>query len=91
MQARSVRVVIEIKTLASESAAGTKSARETARWLGLPPSLIRNILNGILNQYPYKLQSCHELLPSDTIKREALTSWAVSKMELYSSLGALTS
>ncbi|GFT45533.1 DUF4817 domain-containing protein [Nephila pilipes] len=51
-------------TLASESSAGTSSAREAGTRLGLPPSLIRNILHGVLNQYPYKLQSCHKLLPS---------------------------
>ncbi|GFS89165.1 chymotrypsin-like elastase family member 2A [Nephila pilipes] len=44
----------EMETLTSESAAGTSSAREAGRRLGLPPSLIRNILHGVLNQYPYK-------------------------------------
>ncbi|GFS69054.1 hypothetical protein NPIL_693841, partial [Nephila pilipes] len=60
-----------METLASESAAGTSSAREAGRRLGLPPSSIRNILHEVLNQYPYKLQSCHELLPSDIVEREA--------------------
>ncbi|GFT64292.1 hypothetical protein TNCV_3438371 [Trichonephila clavipes] len=30
-----------------------------------------NILRRILQLYPYKLQSCHELLPADTAQREA--------------------
>lgn len=51
------------------------------RRLGLPPSFIRNILHGVLNQYPYKLQSCHQLLPSDTVEREAFARWAFSKIE----------
>ena len=61
----------EMKTLGLESAAGTSSERETGRRLGLPPFSVRNILHGVLNQYPYKLQSCYELLPSDTVEREA--------------------
>ncbi|GFT40396.1 DUF4817 domain-containing protein [Nephila pilipes] len=44
------------ETLASESAAGTSNAREAGRRLGLPPSSIRNLLHGVLNQYPYKLR-----------------------------------
>ncbi|GFY74634.1 DUF4817 domain-containing protein [Trichonephila inaurata madagascariensis] len=50
-----------METLASESAAGISSIREPGRHLSLPPFSIRNILHGVLNQYPYKLQSCHEL------------------------------
>ncbi|GFT58682.1 hypothetical protein NPIL_395161 [Nephila pilipes] len=46
-----------METLTSESSAGTSSARKAGRRLGLPPSSIRNILHGALNQYPYKLQS----------------------------------
>ncbi|GFS45598.1 hypothetical protein NPIL_555691 [Nephila pilipes] len=60
-----------MKAIASESAAGTSSAREAGRGLSLPPSLMRNIFHGVLNQYPYKLLSYHELLPSDTMEREA--------------------
>ncbi|GFS98429.1 DUF4817 domain-containing protein [Nephila pilipes] len=70
-QTRSARVAAEMETLASEYAAGTSSAREAVRRLEFPPSSIRNILHGVLNQYPYKLQSYHELLPSDTVEREA--------------------
>ncbi|GFT56731.1 DUF4817 domain-containing protein [Nephila pilipes] len=70
-QTRSARVAAKMETLASESSAGTSSAREAGIRLGLPPSSIHNILHGVLNQYPYKLQSCHELLPSDTEEREA--------------------
>ncbi|GFT14365.1 hypothetical protein NPIL_607901, partial [Nephila pilipes] len=55
---------------ASEIAAGNSIARDGGRGLSLPPSSIRYILHGVLNQYPYKLQSYHELLPSDTVKRE---------------------
>ncbi|GFS67990.1 hypothetical protein NPIL_193531 [Nephila pilipes] len=60
-----------METLASESAVGTSSAQEAGRCLGLSPSSIRNIFQGVLNQYPFKLQSCHELLRSETIEREA--------------------
>ncbi|GFU70521.1 hypothetical protein TNCV_2511771 [Trichonephila clavipes] len=45
------------------------SARETYRGLGLPPSSIRNIHHGVLNQYSHKLQFCPELLPSDTVEK----------------------
>ncbi|GFT96806.1 uncharacterized protein NPIL_168841 [Nephila pilipes] len=78
-QTRSVRVAAEMET-ASESAAGTSSARKAGRRLDLPPSSIRNILRGVLNQYPYKLQSCHELLPSDTVERKAFARWVPSKI-----------
>ncbi|GFX96966.1 uncharacterized protein TNCV_1996981 [Trichonephila clavipes] len=54
---------------------------EAARRLGLPPSSVRNILCRILQLYPYKLQSRHELLPADTAQREAFAKWAFSKME----------
>ncbi|GFY44389.1 uncharacterized protein TNIN_108661 [Trichonephila inaurata madagascariensis] len=72
-----------METLTSESAAGTSSAQEAGRYLGLPPSSICNIFHGVLNQYPYKVQSCHELLPSDTIEREreAFARWALTKIE----------
>ncbi|GFS42029.1 hypothetical protein NPIL_380901 [Nephila pilipes] len=60
-----------METLLSASDTGTSSAREAGRRLDLPPSSMRNILHGVLNQYPYKLQSCHELLQSDTVEREA--------------------
>ncbi|GFS76091.1 DUF4817 domain-containing protein [Trichonephila clavipes] len=67
-----------METLTSESTAGTSSAWETGRSLGLRPFWIRHILHGALNHYPYKLQSCHELLPSDTVEREAFARWALS-------------
>ncbi|GFY01146.1 uncharacterized protein TNCV_5076131 [Trichonephila clavipes] len=70
-----------MEAIASEAASGTNSAREAARRLGLPPSSVRNILRRILQLYPYKLQSCHELLPADTAQREAFAKWAFSKME----------
>ncbi|GFS68709.1 uncharacterized protein TNCV_1959131 [Trichonephila clavipes] len=70
-----------MEAIASEAASGTSSAREAARRLGLPPSSVRNILRRILQLYPYKLQSCHELLPADTAQREAFAKWAFSKME----------
>ncbi|GFX94971.1 hypothetical protein TNCV_3046031 [Trichonephila clavipes] len=47
----------------------------------LPPSSVHNILRQILQLYPYKLQSCNELLPADTAQREAFAKWAFSKME----------
>ncbi|GFU18903.1 hypothetical protein NPIL_109991 [Nephila pilipes] len=53
--------------------------------LGVPPSSIRNFLYGVRNQYPYKLQSCHELLPLDIVEREAFERWALSKTEQDSS------
>ncbi|GFS65558.1 uncharacterized protein TNCV_2469401 [Trichonephila clavipes] len=70
-----------MEAIASEAASGTNSAREAARRLCLPPSSVRNILRLILQLYPYKLQSCHELLPADTAQREAFAKWAFSKME----------
>ncbi|GFW63730.1 DUF4817 domain-containing protein [Trichonephila clavipes] len=70
-----------MEAIASEAASGTSSAREAARRLGLPPSSVRNILRRILQLYPYKLQSCHELLPADTAQRKAFAKWAFSKME----------
>ncbi|GFX93677.1 uncharacterized protein TNCV_1588541 [Trichonephila clavipes] len=72
---------VEMKAIASEAASGTSSAREAARRLGLPPSSVHNILRRILQLYPYKLQSCNELLPADTAQREAFAKWAFSKME----------
>ncbi|GFW34173.1 DUF4817 domain-containing protein [Trichonephila clavipes] len=74
-------IAVEMEAIASEAASGTSSAREAARRLGLPPSSVRNILRRILPLYPYKLQSCHELLPADTAQREAFAKWAFSKME----------
>ncbi|GFX51376.1 DUF4817 domain-containing protein [Trichonephila clavipes] len=71
---------VEIEENASEAASGTSSAREAARRLGLPPSSVHNILRRILQLYPYKLQSCNELLPADTTQREAFAKWAFSKM-----------
>ncbi|GFQ95256.1 uncharacterized protein TNCT_285191 [Trichonephila clavata] len=56
-------------------AAGTNSAWETGRRLGLPPSSMGNILHGS------KLQLCHELLPSDTVEREAFARWVLSEIE----------
>ncbi|GFW79105.1 uncharacterized protein TNCV_3631361 [Trichonephila clavipes] len=70
-----------MEAIASEAASGTSSAREAARRLGLPPSSVHNILRRILQLYPYKLQSCHELLPADTAQREAFAKGAFSKME----------
>ncbi|GFV73800.1 uncharacterized protein TNCV_3543581 [Trichonephila clavipes] len=70
-----------MEAIASEAASGTSSAREAARRLGLPPSSDRNILRRILQLYPYKLQSCYELLPVETTQREAFAKWAFSKME----------
>ncbi|GFT74444.1 integrase catalytic domain-containing protein [Trichonephila clavipes] len=65
-EARTSCIAVEMEAIASEAAAGTNSAREAARRLGLPPSSVRNILRRILQLYPYKLQSCHELLPAYT-------------------------
>ncbi|GFW76862.1 DUF4817 domain-containing protein [Trichonephila clavipes] len=80
-EARAPCIAVEMEAIASEAASGTSSAREAARRLGLPPSSVRNILRRILQLYPYKLQSCHELLPADTAQREAFAKWAFSKME----------
>ena len=71
-QTRSAIVAAEMKTLASESAAATSSARETGKRLGLLPSTVWNILHGVLNQYPYKLQSYHEFLPSISYRKKHL-------------------
>ncbi|GFY01696.1 DUF4817 domain-containing protein [Trichonephila clavipes] len=80
-EARAPCIAVEMEAIASEAASGTSSAREAARRLGLPPSSVRNILRRILQLYPYKLQSCHELLPADTAQREAFAKWAFSKIE----------
>ncbi|GFY19963.1 uncharacterized protein TNCV_2146561 [Trichonephila clavipes] len=80
-EARAPCIAVEMEAIASEAASGTNSAREAARRLGLPPSSVRNILRRILQLYPYKLQSCHELFPADTAQREAFAKWAYSKME----------
>ncbi|GFV78369.1 DUF4817 domain-containing protein [Trichonephila clavipes] len=80
-EARAPCIAVEMEAIASEAASGTSSAREAARRLGLPPSSVRNIVLQILQLYPYKLQSCHELLPADTAQREAFAKWAFSKME----------
>ncbi|GFV73870.1 DUF4817 domain-containing protein [Trichonephila clavipes] len=74
-------IAVEMEAIASEAASWTSSAREAARRLGLPSSSVRNILRRLLQLYPYKLQSCHELLPADTAQREAFAKWAFSKME----------
>ncbi|GFU15581.1 DUF4817 domain-containing protein [Trichonephila clavipes] len=60
-EARAPCIAVEMEAIASEAASGTSSAHEAARRLGLPPSSVRNILRRILQLYPYKLQSCHEL------------------------------
>ncbi|GFX93637.1 DUF4817 domain-containing protein [Trichonephila clavipes] len=80
-EARAACIAVEMEAIASEAASGNSSAREAARRLGLPPSSVHNILRRILQLYPYKLQSCHELLPADTAQREAFAKWAFSKME----------
>ncbi|GFY35524.1 DUF4817 domain-containing protein [Trichonephila clavipes] len=80
-EARAPCIAVEMEAIASEAASGTSSASEAARQLGLPPSSVRNILRRILQLYPYKLQSCHELLPADTAQMEAFAKWAFSKME----------
>ncbi|GFU41051.1 DUF4817 domain-containing protein [Nephila pilipes] len=66
---------------------GSHEDRCTGSWqtFGFPPSSIRNIFRGVLNQYPYKLQSYHEFLPSDIVEREALAMWALSEIEQDSS------
>ncbi|GFV41118.1 DUF4817 domain-containing protein [Trichonephila clavipes] len=78
-EARAPCITFEMEAIASEAASGTSSAREASRRLGLPPSSVRNILRRIFQLYPYKLQSCHELLPADTAQREAFAKWAFSK------------
>ncbi|GFX67522.1 uncharacterized protein TNCV_3932641 [Trichonephila clavipes] len=80
-EARALCIAVEMETIASEAASGTSGAREAARRLGLPPSSVRNILRRIFQLYPYKLQSCHELLPADTAQKEAFAKWAFSKMK----------
>ncbi|GFW00840.1 hypothetical protein TNCV_1760781 [Trichonephila clavipes] len=50
-----------MEAIASKAASGTSSA-QAAKKIGLTSS-VHNI--PILQLYPYKLQSCHELLPAD--------------------------
>ncbi|GFS68229.1 uncharacterized protein NPIL_249461 [Nephila pilipes] len=90
-QTRSVRATAEMETIASESATGSNSAQEAGRRLDLPPSSIRNILHRVLNQYPSKLQTCHELLPSDTVERENHLRGGLSSKLNKIPLGFLTS
>ena len=78
--ARPPFVPAEMEGLASELEAEISSAREVARRIGLPPSLVRNILHRILDLYPYRLQSCHESSQADTLQREAFARWAFSKI-----------
>ncbi|GFS52224.1 uncharacterized protein TNCV_4849641 [Trichonephila clavipes] len=73
-EARAPCIAVEMEAIASEAASGTSSAREAARRLGVPPSSLHNILRRLLQLYPYKLQSCHELFPADTAQREAFRS-----------------
>ncbi|GFY21332.1 DUF4817 domain-containing protein [Trichonephila clavipes] len=70
-EARAPCIAVKMEAIAS-GASGTNSAREAARRLGLPPSSVRIILRRILQLYPYKLQSCHELLPADTAQKKHL-------------------
>ncbi|GFU24280.1 DUF4817 domain-containing protein [Trichonephila clavipes] len=60
-EARVPFIAVEMEAIVSEAASGTSSAREAARRLGLPPLSVRNIHRRLLQLYPYKLQSCHEL------------------------------
>ncbi|GFU72243.1 uncharacterized protein TNCV_369981 [Trichonephila clavipes] len=89
-EARAPCIAAEMEAIASEAASGTSSAREATRRLGLPPSSVSNVLRRLLQLYPYKLQSYHELLPADTSQREAFAKWAFSKME-HDPPGFLTS
>ncbi|GFT58324.1 transposable element Tc1 transposase [Trichonephila clavipes] len=75
---RQAHVAAEMETLASESVAGISSARETGRCLDLPPFSECNILQGVLIEYIYKLQSCHKHLPSNTVQGGAFVSACVS-------------
>ncbi|GFX89337.1 DUF4817 domain-containing protein [Trichonephila clavipes] len=79
-EARAPCITVKMEEIASKAASGTNSAREAARQLDLPSS-VRNILRRIFQLYPYKLQSCHELLPADTSQREAFAKCAFSKNE----------
>ncbi|GFT28539.1 uncharacterized protein TNCV_429381 [Trichonephila clavipes] len=80
-EARAPCIAVEMEAIASEAASGTSRAREATRRLGLPPSSVSNVLRRLLQLYPYKLQSYHELFPADTSQREAFAKWAFSKME----------
>jgi hypothetical protein len=86
-KARSPRAASEKEALASELAAGTSGAREAARLLGLPPSSVRNIFHGIPDLYPYRLQSCHELLAADAVQREAFAKVGFFQNRTESHLG----
>ncbi|GFV90759.1 DUF4817 domain-containing protein [Trichonephila clavipes] len=79
-EARVTFIAVKIEAIGSEAASGTNSAREAARRLGLPPSSVRNILRRILQLYPYKLQSCHELCQQIPHRGKHLRS-GPSKME----------
>lgn len=42
---------------------------------------VRNIIHGILDLYPCRLQSCHERLSADTVQRKEFGRWVFSKIE----------
>ncbi|GFX36339.1 DUF4817 domain-containing protein [Trichonephila clavipes] len=73
-EARAPCIAVEMEAIAPEAASGTSSAREAGRRLGLPPSSVRNILRRILQLYPYKLQSCHELFQQIPLRGKHLRS-----------------
>ena len=52
---------------------GSSTAREAETRTG-----IRRTLYGILNLYPYKIQTLHQLLPADTGARQNFATWALA-------------
>lgn len=81
MKARSQRVTSAMEKLASDSAARSTSAHEAIRHLGITSSTVRNIVYEVFDLCPYRLQSCHRILPADSVEREAFTRWAFFKIE----------
>lgn len=70
-----------MEKVAAETSTGSSSAREAGRITGIPQSSIRRILHGILDLYPYKIQTLHQLVPADTGKRLKFATWALAQMD----------
>lgn len=80
-EVRTPDVTSQMDTQREQSTSAVSSAREVARITGIPKTSVFRILHGVLQLYPYKLQSLHQLLPNDTAKRIEFANWALAKIE----------
>lgn len=82
LRADRVHVVQSVmEDMAAETSTGSSSAREAERRTGIPEASIRRILHGMLDLYPYKIQTLHQLLPADTDARQKFATWALEQMQ----------